>query len=154
MLRYSSFDIVFQEIPDETTLAINLTGCPNKCKGCHSPHLQGNEGEPLTEEVLTRLLARYGSMVTCLCFMGGDNDPSEVERLAAYIHTQVALKVGWYSGKPELPPGLSLRFFQYLKVGSYIEQFGSLNKRTTNQRLFKVEGEQLTNLTAKFWRYE
>lgn len=152
MLRFSSYDIVFQEIPDETTLAINLTGCPNMCKGCHSPHLQENGGEPLTEVVMNELLGRYGSLVTCVCFMGGDNDPLEVERLAAYIHTQVALKVGWYSGKPELPPGLSLQPFQYLKVGSYIEQLGPLNHRTTNQKLFKVEGEQLTNLTHKFWR--
>lgn len=152
MLRFSSFDIVFREIPNETTLAINLTGCPNRCKGCHSPHLQEITGEPLTEEILTRLLERYASLVTCICFMGGDNEPWEVERLATYIHTQVDLKVGWYSGKPELPPGFSLRPFQYLKVGSYIEQLGPLNERTTNQRLFMVEGEQLTNLTARFWR--
>lgn len=152
MLRFSSYDVVFQEIPDETTLAINLTGCPNKCKGCHSPHLQSNGGEPLSQEVLNGLLGRYGSLVTCVCFMGGDNDPLEVERLAAYVHAQSDLKVGWYSGKPELPPELSLRAFQYVKVGAYTEQLGPLNARTTNQRLFKVDGEQLTNLTAFFWR--
>lgn len=40
MVRYHNFDIVFAEIPDETTLAINITNCPNRCPGCHSPHLQ------------------------------------------------------------------------------------------------------------------
>jgi len=58
MLRYTDYDIVFREIPDETTLAVNLAGCPNRCPGCHSPQLQEPIGEPLTEEVVERLLAR------------------------------------------------------------------------------------------------
>ena len=28
MLKYVNHDIVFQEFPDEVTLAINLSGCP------------------------------------------------------------------------------------------------------------------------------
>ena len=35
MLRYTDYDIVFREIPDETTLAVNLAGCPNRCPGCN-----------------------------------------------------------------------------------------------------------------------
>ena len=75
MLRYTDYDIVFREIPDETTLAVNLAGCPNRCPGCHSPQLQEPIGEPLTEEVVERLLARYGAAVTCFCLMGGDAEP-------------------------------------------------------------------------------
>ena len=70
MLRYTDYDIVFREIPDETTLAVNLAGCPNRCPGCHSPQLQEPIGEPLTEEIVERLLARYGAAVTCFCLMG------------------------------------------------------------------------------------
>lgn len=101
MLRYVDYDIVFQEIPDEVTLAINLSNCPNRCKGCHSPHLLENVGESLTEESLGHLLQKYGKAVTCVCFMGGDAEPFEVERLAGFLHRQsIALvKVGWYSGK-------------------------------------------------------
>ena len=47
MLKYYNYDIVFQEIPDEVTLAVNLTNCPHRCIGCHSPHLRHNIGEPL-----------------------------------------------------------------------------------------------------------
>jgi len=151
MLRFSSFDIVFQEIPDETSLAINLTGCPNHCKGCHSSHLQEDVGEPLTEEVLSMLLSRYASGITCLCLMGGDNEPAEVERLALWIHTQRQVKVGWYSGKSMLPPLLSLQPFQYIKIGPYIEQFGPLISRTTNQRLYRVKGDDLIDVTHFFW---
>ena len=71
MLKYTDYDIVFQEIPDEVTLAINLSNCPNRCKGCHSPYLQQNVGEALTEENLSILLQKYGKAVTCVCFMGG-----------------------------------------------------------------------------------
>ena len=77
MLRYTDYDIVFREIPDETTLAVNLAGCPNRCPGCHSPQLQEPIGEPLTEEVVERLLVRYGAAVTCFCLMGGDAEPHE-----------------------------------------------------------------------------
>ena len=66
MLRYVDYDIVFQEIPDEVTLAINLSNCPNRCKGCHSPHLLENVGESLTEESLGHLLQKYGKAVTCV----------------------------------------------------------------------------------------
>ena len=47
MVRYHNFDGVFAEIPDETTLALNITGCPHRGPGCHSPHLQRDEGRPL-----------------------------------------------------------------------------------------------------------
>ena len=57
MLKYAGYDIVFQEIPDEVTLALNLSGCPNGCPGCHSPHLQRDEGKALTPGALERLPA-------------------------------------------------------------------------------------------------
>ena len=38
MLKYANFDIVFQEVPDEVTLAINISNCPNQCVGCHSKY--------------------------------------------------------------------------------------------------------------------
>ena len=69
MVRYHNFDVVFAEIPGGTTLALNITGCPNRCPGCHSPHLQADEGRVLDEAELLGLLARYGRSVTCVAFM-------------------------------------------------------------------------------------
>lgn len=83
MLKYAGYDIVFQEIPDEVTLALNLSGCPNGCPGCHSPHLQRDEGEALTPGALERLLERYGREITCVCFMGGDATPGRSRRVGA-----------------------------------------------------------------------
>ena len=53
MLKYVNYDIVFQEFPDEVTLAINLSLCPNGCPGCHSAYLKEDIGEELTEENIT-----------------------------------------------------------------------------------------------------
>ena len=85
MVRYHNFDIVFAEIPCETTLAINITNCPNRCRGCHSPHLQADMGRVLDEAELCGILARYGRSVTCVCFMGGDAAPHEIAALADVV---------------------------------------------------------------------
>lgn len=61
MLRFHNYDIVFQEIPYEVTLAINISGCPNRCKGCHSPHLWNDIGKVLDESSIAVLMEKYGN---------------------------------------------------------------------------------------------
>ena len=141
MLKYVSYDVVFREIPDETTLALNISGCPHRCPGCHSPWLQSDAGQPLTDSELSALLNRYGSTITCVCFMGGDGEPDEVARLATLIRRTTSLKVGWYSGRVALPPDFPLRPFHYIKLGPYIAHLGPLFSPTTNQRLYRITAE-------------
>ena len=113
MVRYHKFDVVFAEIPGETTLALNITGCPNRCPGCHSPHLQADEGRVLDEAELLGLLARYGRSVTCVAFMGGDAGPHKIARLAGTVRkTCPELRTAWYSGREELPEGVRTVTFQ------------------------------------------
>lgn len=139
MLKYVDYDIVFQEIPDEVTLAVNISGCPNRCRGCHSPFLQEDVGEPLTEEVLEGLLGRYPD-VTCVCFMGGDSDPQEVARLAETVRAKHRpVRAGWYSGRQRLPEGFPVGCLDYVKLGPYIESLGGLKSSSTNQRLYRVK---------------
>lgn len=154
MLRLASYDIVFQEIPGEVTLAVNLSNCPNSCKGCHSPHLREDKGEVLDEKMLAALLKAYGDTVGCFCFMGGDAAPEEVERSAVLVRHLSAgrLKTAWYSGKDELAPGIRTENFDYIKIGSYREELGGLSSSTTNQRLYKVENGVLHDITPVFWR--
>lgn len=154
MLRYTDYDIVFQEIPDEITLAINISNCPNRCKGCHSPYLLEDVGEPLTEENLSALLRKYGKAITCVCFMGGDASPAAIGHLAKYLHYQVIIpiKVGWYSGKPELSPEIDLTFFEYIKLGPYIEDLGGLKSARTNQRFYRIENGKMEDITYRFSR--
>ena len=58
MLKYHSTYIGFREIPDEISLCINLTNCPNNCKGCHSPWLLEDIGIPLTYNEILNLIKR------------------------------------------------------------------------------------------------
>ena len=149
-LKFYNYDIVFQEIPDEVTLAVNLTGCPHHCEGCHSPHLQRDTGIALDEEALNNLLSQYGQQITCFCFMGGDANPRELSRLATYLRQKTKLKIAWYSGNSKLPDIFT--HFDYVKTGPYISQFGGLKSPTTNQRLYRNSGGVPQDITARFWR--
>ncbi len=140
MLKYYNYDIVFQEIPDEVTLAVNITNCPNRCKGCHSPHLQKDVGEELDEERIASFIDKYASAITCFCFMGGDADPLEVNRLARFIRVRYPeLKTAWYSGCATLPESFDVQSFHYIKLGSYVEEWGTLKSETSNQHLFEIQ---------------
>ena len=56
MVKYLETAVTFEEIPDEVTLAINISNCQNHCEGCHSPWLREDVGEELTPEVLNGLI--------------------------------------------------------------------------------------------------
>ena len=139
MLKCYSYDIVCQEIPDEISLAVNISCCPNRCPGCHSPWLWEEAGEEMTEDMLTSLISGYSAAITCFCFMGGDAEPSEVERLSKWIKSRWPhIKTAWYSGRAELPDGFDVKVLDYLKLGPYIEELGGLKSPDTNQVFYKV----------------
>jgi anaerobic ribonucleoside-triphosphate reductase activating protein len=140
MLWLASYDVVFQEVPGEVTLALNLAGCPNRCVGCHSPHLQQDEGTPLTDQLFQDLIMKYNGAVTCVCFMGGDADPQRVAELAVRAKLLLSkLKTAWYSGKENLPAnGLVAGKFDYIKLGAYLQSLGGLDSLMTNQRFYAI----------------
>lgn len=149
MLKIVSYDIVFQEIPSEVTLALNISNCPNNCPGCHSTHLREDIGEILDFSLVDMLIRQYGGAITCICFMGGDSSPSEINRVAEYIrkyHSE-KLKIGWYSGNNQIHPNCDINNFDYIKLGPYIEKLGGLRSRDTNQRIYKIENEEMIDIT-------
>lgn len=157
MLKYLETQITFSEIPDEISLCIEITNCPNNCKNCHSLHLTKDIGKPLDLQALTTLIDSAKG-ITCVCIMGGDKSPSEVDDIAQDIKEYYPeLKVGWYSGKDTLSKDVNPYFFDYIKIGSYKEELGPLNKRTTNQKMYKVVHtssgkDKLIDITHRFWR--
>lgn len=84
MLKYTNTQVVFREIPDEITLAINISGCPNHCEGCHSSYLAHDIGTELSFNELLRLIS-INPGITCIAFMGGDQDPEYINKLAEVI---------------------------------------------------------------------
>ena len=155
-IKYYTKKICFQEIPDEISLAYFLTGCPNRCPNCHSPHLREDIGTPVMES-LHEDLYKNADRASCVLFMGGD-DPVHCDNL---IDVLITCKHHGY--KTALYSGFELDFIthnkellenlDYIKVGPYVEGFGPLNKKTTNQRLYKlVNGLIKEDITYKFWR--
>ena len=137
MLKFANHDVVFQEVPDQITLAINISNCPNHCPGCHSKYLWKDVGDELNKNALERLISKNEG-ITCVCFMGGDQAPTEVSQLASFVKQKYPkLKVGWYSGKEEISPAIDIRSFDYVKTGRYDEKCGPLSSPTTNQRMVK-----------------
>ena len=76
-MKYVDTKIVFQELPNEITLAINISGCPCACIGCHSSYLSQDIGESLTKEALQQLI-RKNKGITAILFMGGDANPAYI----------------------------------------------------------------------------
>ena len=152
MLKYANFDIVFQEVPDEVTLAINISNCPNQCVGCHSQYLWKDVGYVLDKESLDELVEKYQSGITCVCFMGGDAEPYDVANLAMHIKNKYKdMKTAWYSGKNELPDAFHAETFDYIKTGRYEAALGALDSRTTNQRMMKrLADGRVKDITSRF----
>lgn len=138
MLKYVNTDVVFQEIPNETTLAINISNCPCHCKGCHSSYLAGDIGTELTAHSLLELLKKNKG-ITCVAMMGGDSEPQEVEYFSELVRNIAGLRYAWYSGRQEFPKNIDISKFNYIKLGPYIEELGGLKSPTTNQRLYEVK---------------
>ena len=154
MLKYVNTGIVFQEIPDEVTLAINISGCPCHCPGCHSHYLWEDIGLPLNTDAIDAFVNEYGRNITCIAFMGGDGDPKGVDMLAQYIHEEhPQYKVAWYSGRVRITSAVNKSDFDYIKVGPYLKHLGPLKSTTTNQRLYRQNDTgEFEDITSRFWR--
>ena len=149
-LKYLGYSVVFQEVPDEVSLAINISGCPHKCEGCHSEYLWAYEGNYISDDI-DELIDKYEALITCVCFMGGDQNLSELICLAEYIHSR-GLKVAIYSGIDDISSwGDNIYCFDYIKIGHYDKMAGPINKKTTNQKMFQIH-PVIQEITNKFWR--
>ena len=135
MLKYTDTDIVFQEIPDEVTLAVSLSGCPCRCELI--------ELGALTERAWAR---NVQVMVEGPGHMAMDEIAANIRRRHPRLHT------AWWSGRTLLSKAVQLNNFDYIKLGPYLAHLGPLKSRRTNQRLYKVEGGTLHDITSRFWQ--
>lgn len=159
MTKYHSTAVVFQEVPGEVSLAINITNCQGTCPGCHSPHLREDIGRPLYED-LPKLLEENDG-VTCVAFMGEGNDPTDLVRCITYVKSK-GLKTCLYSGQDYTLVNIEyfddmIEYLDYLKEGPYIEELGGLDNPGTNQCMYQRQTDDgkyyyWEDITYKFWR--
>lgn len=153
-MKYVSTEVVFVEIPNEITLAINISGCKIRCPDCHSKYLWDDIGDELTTDALNTVIEENDG-VSCVCFMGGKFN--EIKKLLEFIqNNHPSLRAAWYTGESELPRdnGL-LELLDYIKIGPYIKDKGGLDNKGTNQRMYEVISDKngrriLNDITYKF----
>ena len=75
-LRFVEYAVTLAEAPKEVSLTIAVSNCVFRCSGCHSPYLWENKGELLLP-ALPGLIRRYTGLISCVCFMGEGQNPSE-----------------------------------------------------------------------------
>lgn len=152
IMKVANHQVVMREFPDEITLALNISGCPNRCEGCHSPQLRDDIGDELNTELLDQLI-QDNPGITCVGFMGGDGRENELLELAGYVRDHYDLKTGWYSGCDSFDSSM-LTMFDYIKYGHYNSIKGPLNVRTTNQVFLRIrhdQGIEIHDETYRFW---
>lgn len=154
-LMYKGYSIVFQEVPDEVSLAINISGCQHHCPDCHSKYLWDNDGAKVLAKDIEDILAKYQGLVSCVCFMGGDHNFQELMNLcnmAKASGLKTCLYTGYTLEEIEAQGWLNplKESLDYLKTGPFIQAKGGLSSPTTNQKFFKIEEGCLVNITNAF----
>lgn len=141
------------EVPGEISLLLPLAGCGHSCKGCHSPEYQNKEnGQALVMFEIESLLDSYKDKCTCLCIFEGEHSPVDL-LLIIDLAISAGYKIALYSGYEKM---WSIAFpilqkLNYLKLGEYIEEFGGLQSKTTNQRMYKLLDDNYEDITSQFW---
>lgn len=163
MIKYTDAKVVFAEIPDEITLAINISGCPIKCPDCHSKYLWEDIGESLDRDSLYNLI-KCNDGITCVAFMGGDANVEYLQSLFYWVRTRYPhLKIAWYSGVERHLLSSDIRYLDYIKLGPFIKEKGPINSKTTNQRMYEISHSGkfsikysdvcgIKDITSKFWK--
>ena len=137
-LKYLNYDCVFQEVPNETSLAIAISGCTIHCIGCHSRELWEDKGEPLTIEAIEELLKKERG-VTTLLLMGGERDIDALTRIFMRFYKEI--KTAWYCGLDMIPKDkvYILQYLDAVKIGHYDHELGGLDSPTTNQKFYRID---------------
>lgn len=150
MLKYTDYEIVFREIPDRVTLAINISNCPNNCPGCHSPYLRKDIGTELTDNELDKLISENDG-INCVCFMGEGRDIECLSHLIERLKKHHNIDTALYTGSDDFDETIFGDNLDYLKIGHYDEKYGSLDMKTTNQRMYKISDGNREDITYLFW---
>lgn len=142
--------VTFEELPTEVTLSLSISGCQNRCVGCHSAELRGDIGTELTDELLDSLIIKNKG-VSAVLLLGEGKDKQRLLKLAERVRNHWKLRVALYSGRDEVEDDI-YDAFDYVKIGGYDSRFGPLNNVNTNQRLYQVIDGNRKDITFLFWK--
>lgn len=143
-MKFTNYDVVFQEVPGEVSLSFTITGCRLACKGCHSTHTWNpNVGTELTNELLLSLLDKYRGLITCILFLGGEWEEYRLEELLVLCKDD-QLRTALYTGLDDVSDRLKNQL-TYLKVGKWDATKGGLWSPNTNQKMIELSTGKILN---------
>lgn len=153
MLYYTEFGLSPYEVVGEQSICIYVSGCRNNCRNCHYPALQLPDHGELLHAHFADIIALYGDQASCVCFLGEgrglSEERNELVSYAEYAHSK-GLKVCLYCGRDTVIEAWMSQF-DYVKLGSYREERGSLDMPTTNQRMYRKNSDGCyEDITALF----
>lgn len=153
MLYYSNPQIVFQEAPDEISLAISISGCNLQCPGCHSSFTWKKDyGRLLDVATLEKIIMPYKDYISCVIFYGGEWEIVALEKLVD-VTRSLKLKTAIYTGQEvSFFAERFLSKLDYLKTGKYVSELGDITNKNSNQKMFHIHNNQLTDITHKLRR--
>ena len=125
----SSIGFSMSEIPGETAVYIEFSGCRQNCPCCHK---------------------KYPDDITAIVLMGGTTNNGITEKslntLIKALAKKTGLPIGLYSGRDENPDKyLETEELKWVKTGSYKKALGGLEEPTTNQRFYVKEHTIVTD---------
>lgn len=143
-MYYNDFQIVLQEVPGEVSLCFSISGCPLRCKGCHSPFLwkEGN-GNLLSKESFENTLNQYSKLATCVLFMGGEWHEDELVDFLK-LSSEKKFKTCLYTGEEQVSDAI-LNELTWVKTGKWEHTLGGLNSANTNQKFIDVKTNKKLN---------
>ena len=143
-MRYAHMEVTTQEVPGELSLCISVTGCPLRCKGCHSEYLwDADHGQELTMEMLDYWLLRYKDLATCVLFMGGEWNPETLVPMLIRSKNQ-GYRTCLYTGQTTVRNVIREQL-DWLKTGPWIPSRGGLYEPNTNQKFIEVKTNNCLN---------
>lgn len=153
VLYYTEIGLSPYEVPEHNSICIYISGCRYCCKNCHYPMLRQNDfGDKLFENFI-KIVQLYQNQATCVCFLGeGQNTIYEHEEFYRMIEIarNYNLKTCLYCGRDTYIEEW-MNGFDFVKLGSYQENCGGLDEKTTNQRLLEKTKSGFIEITYKFW---
>ncbi|WP_413294682.1 anaerobic ribonucleoside-triphosphate reductase activating protein [Bdellovibrio sp. HCB185ZH] len=143
-MQIFKYDIVFQEVPHQISLAFYVCGCPLKCPGCHSTELWSEKnGYRLDIPLFNQILDKYQDRITTVLFLGGEWRESELIEFLKITHARNLL-TAHYTGAEDASPALKSHL-DFLKVGPWRRELGGLDSPATNQIFYDLKNNQILN---------
>lgn len=147
MAELSIFDVCvsFREHPHYLNLTLFIDGCPRACKGCSWKGVK-KDSHVFDCASFSELLSNYLNKVECVVFLGGDWLGTKLLPFLDIVHSQGFVSC-LYSGADSLSElnFQVLKNLDWVKIGSWKEEFGPLTSPTTNQRFYKLENGKVVN---------